>query len=86
MKRNYNTFLVIACRSRKIILVTSSARKAAALLQTGNKIEVWNMNQRVETIYAKWREKRPMQPYIEAEREYIGLKQKQKEERNMRKK
>lgn len=86
MKRNYNTFLVISCRSRKTILATSSARKAASLLQTGNKIEVWNMNQRVETIYAKGREKRPMEPYIEAEREYIGLKQKQKEERNMRRK
>lgn len=44
------------------------------------------MNQRVETIYATEREKRPMEPYIEAEREYIGLKQKQKEERNMRRK
>ena len=84
MKRNYNTFLVISCRSRKIILVTSSARKAASLLQTGNKIEVWNMNYLVEIIYAKGKEK--ILPYIEAEREYIGMKQKQKEERNMRRK
>ena len=80
---NYNTFIVVDCKSRKSILTTSSARKSARLLQTGFRIDVWNDNQKVETVYATNRTM--MKPYIEAEKEYIRQKQARAEERNKRK-
>ncbi len=81
---NYNTFVAIDCRSRKPLLVTSSARKANALLRTGVRIEVWNDNSLIERIYQadKRRERSPLSPYIDAEREYIGRKQRKAEKRN----
>ena len=78
----YNTFVVVNCKNRSIVIVTSSARKAAEQLKVGVRIEVWNRNELVEKIYAKCREKRHMKPYIDAEREYIGKKQKAAEKRN----
>lgn len=81
-KLNYNTFVVIDCKRRLNLEVTSSARKAASMMRTGVKIEVWNCNGLVETIHAREREADPMRPYINAEREYIGNKQRQSEERN----
>ena len=81
---NYNTFIVVDCNSKKSILTTSSARKATKLLQTGTRIDVWNNNEKVTTIYAK--DRTPMKPYIEAEREYIRKKQARAEERNKRRK
>ena len=78
----YNTFVVIDCKSRRNLEVTSSARKANSMLRTGVKIEVWNCNGLVETIHAREREARPMQPYINAEREYIGEQQRRAEQRN----
>ena len=80
---NYNTFIVVDCKSRKSILTTSSARKSARLLQEGYRIDVWNNNQKVETVYAK--DRTPMKPYIEAEKEYIWQKQARAEKRNRRK-
>ena len=81
---NYNTFVVVDCRSRKPLLTTSSARKARKELQTGIRVEVWNGNQLVERIYEsdKRRERDPLVPYVNAEKEYIRKKQKQAEERN----
>ena len=79
---NYNTFIVVDCKSKKSILTTSSARKSAKLLQTGVRIDVWNNNQKVETVYAS--DRSPMKPYIEAEREYIRQKQERAEARNKR--
>ena len=81
-KTCYNTFVVMDCKKRKPILVTSSARKAHSLLRTGTRIDVWNCNGLVETIRSNEREKMPMQPYINAEREYIGNKQKRREHLN----
>lgn len=86
---NYNTFVVIDCKTRKSILTTSSARKSSKLLQTGIRIEVWNGNTKVETIYEADRKRErgnPMKPYIDAEREYIRQKQARAEERNKRRK
>ena len=80
---NYNTFIVVDCKSRKSILTTSSARKSASLLQTGNRIDVWNDNAKVLTVYAK--DRLLIKPYIEAEKEYIRQKQARAEERNKRK-
>ena len=84
---NYNTFVVVDCNTRKPMLTTSSARKADAMLKTGVRVEVWNGNSLVEKIYEadKRREKSPLSPYIEAEREYIRQKQRNAEERNARK-
>ena len=81
---NYNTFLVIDCKTRRTLLNTSSARKASRMLQTGVRIEVWNNNAMVETIYArdKRTEGNPLRPYIEKERDYIREKQARAEKRN----
>ena len=85
---NYNTFIVVDCKSRKSILTTSSARKAYKLLAAGVRIDVWNNNQKVNTIYEKDKagNRNPMKEYIEAERDYIRQKQARAEERNRRKK
>jgi hypothetical protein len=81
---NYNTFVVVDCKSRKSILTTSSARKSAKLLQIGFRIDVWNNNKKVDTVYAK--DRQLMKPYIELERDYIRQKQARAEERNKRRK
>lgn len=82
-KSGYNTFVVVNCRTRKIELVTSSARKANDRLKTGWRVEVWNCNQLVERIHATEKGERfPMRPYIEAEREFIGERQRRREMRN----
>lgn len=74
-KYKYNTFIVQDCKSGKVLVVTSSARKARDMFGKGKRIEVWNCNKRVERITVKTREKNPMQPYVEAEREHIREKQ-----------
>lgn len=81
---NYNTFLVIDCKSRKPILTTSSAIKANKELKTGVRIKVWNNNTLVERIYKsdKRSEWNQLSPYINAEREYIRQKQARAEMRN----
>lgn len=85
---NYNTFLVIDCKARRPLLVTSSARKANAYLRTGIRIEVWNENFLLETIYEsdKKKEKHPLGPYIRLEKDHIRKKQMKAEERNKRRK
>jgi len=85
---NYNTFVVLDCKKRKPILVTSSARKANKFLKTGIRIEIWNENEKLETIYesTKRREKYPLKPYIDMEKEHIKRKQEKAEEKNKRRK
>ena len=85
---NYNTFIVIDCKTRKPILTTSSARKARKGLRTGFRIEVWNNNTIIEKIYEsdKRNKQDPLAPYVAIEREYIARKQAQAEERNRRRK
>lgn len=77
----YNTFVVQDCKNRKVLLVTSSARKAVAMFQKGRCIEVWNCNLLVERITMKSKDARPMQIYIEAEKKYIGDKQSKRSKR-----
>lgn len=81
---NYNTFVVVDCKSRRPVLITSSARKARKEMQSGIRIEVWNNNVLVERIYEsdRQRERDPLLPYVEAEREYIRQKQARAEARN----
>lgn len=81
-KRAYNSFVVVRCAGNKNVLVTQSAKKALALLEKGRRIEVWNCGSLVENIY--FYEEGLMGPYIEAEREHIGAKQKRHEMRNER--
>ena len=83
---NYNTFVVVNCKTRKTVVTTSSARKAYKELQKGIRIEVWNDNVLIERIYEgdKKREKNPMKPYIDKEREYIRKKQERATQRNTR--
>lgn len=79
-KKCYNTFLIMDCKNRSPILVTSSARKANDALKTGTRVEVWNCNQLVEKIYGN--EKWMMNPYISAEKEHHAEKQRNAEKRN----
>lgn len=81
---NYNTFLVIDCKKRGVILATSSARKAYELLEKGRKIEVWNKNEMVLRVLARARliRNNPFLPYIKAEKEFIKEKQKRAEAHN----
>lgn len=83
-KHCYNTFVVQECKSGRVLLVTSSARKAYKLFGKGRRVEVWNCNMRVERITTRCREGNPMEPYIDAEREYIREKQNRKTQRNNR--
>ena len=76
----YNTFVVMDCKKRTPLLVTSSARKSTAELQTGRRIEVWNAHKLVERIYAK--EKCMMNPYIAAEKKHHRKKQQYAEFQN----
>ena len=78
----YNTFIVMECKHNNVVLVTSSAIKAKGELWKGRKVEVWNENAKVKTVYdrtALW-----MNIYIKAEKEYIGMKQLQSEVRNLK--
>ena len=82
---NYNTFLVVDCYTRKSVLVTSSARKAKEYLVKGVRVEVWNNNQMVETIYSPGKKncnKNPLGSYIYEEKEHIARRQGKAEQRN----
>lgn len=79
---NYNTFLVVECKRQKTLLVTSSARLASKYLEKGVRVDVWNDNRLVETIYSS--RKPLLGRYIEEERRYIQKKQLKAEHRNMK--
>lgn len=85
---NYNTFLIYDCEKRKPILVTSSARKASKFLTTGIRIDVWNDNRKIESIYesCRKREENPLSPYITLEKEYVQKRQIKAEQKNKRRK
>lgn len=69
----YNTFTVQFTKNGRLLLVTSSARKAKRMLSPGLRVEVWSENQKVETIHT--RTKARLDNYIAAEREHIRTKQ-----------
>ena len=77
---NYNTFVVVDCKSRKSILTTSSARKAKKLLSVGFRIDIWNNNEKIDTVH--YNEPIKMKPFVMAEKEYIRKKQQDAERRN----
>lgn len=83
-KRCYNTFVIADCKTGRCILVTSSARKARTELCKGKRVEVWNSNEKVEVIYDRIRHE--LQPYVDAERDYLREKQNNAEQRNDRRK
>lgn len=74
---NYNTFILIDTKAHRIGLVTSSARQISKQLCKGLKVEVWNENRHIETIYFKDSDK--LTKYRQAEKEYI----RQRQERSM---
>lgn len=79
-----HTFVIVDCEYRKNTLVTNSARKAKEKLYIGSRIEVWNSNGiLIETIY--FRNINKICKYIRFEKEYIGKKQAEAEQRNRRK-
>lgn len=79
----YNTFVIVHSKNRKIILVTSSARKAKKMLSKGIRIEIWNENSLIDKSYFS---DNKMQKYVTNEKEYIFKKQKSAEIRNKRSK
>lgn len=79
----YNTFLIVSTKG-KPLLVTSSARKARHELKPGVRVEVWNENQKVDTIYTRTEYR--LTYYVEMEREYIRAKQEAAERRNKNRK
>lgn len=70
---NYNTFAVVESRHGKILLITSSARKASELLCVGNRIEVWNENDKVTSITYKTQSR--LRAFIRIEKDFIRRKQ-----------
>ncbi len=77
---NYNTFGLIDTKTKKILLVTSSARKCKKAFVKGHRIEVWCKNEIVKTIYNKNIDE--INSYIATEKQYIAEKQRKAEKRN----
>lgn len=75
-----NAFVVVNCKTRKPTLVTLSARKARSVCEKGVRIEVWSNDSMIEAIYSSEVEK--FKPYVQQEKEFIGMKQRKAEERN----
>lgn len=46
-------FSIYDCNKRKVVLVTHSALKAKECLKTGYKVEVWNGQRLLQTLYSK---------------------------------
>ena len=76
----YNTFTVQFTKSGRLLLVTSSARKAKQMLSPGLRVEVWSENRKVENVYTRTKDR--LDKYTAAEREYIRAKQAAAEKRN----
>lgn len=81
---NYNTFGLVDTKTRKILLITSSARKCKNAFVKGCRIEVWNGNTLAKTIYNK--NLSEIDSYIKVEKQYIAEKQRKAEMRNKRRK
>ena len=79
---DYNTFILIDCKTRKPMITTSSARKVSKQLDTGFRIEIWNNNELVCKIYKS--NEKDITPYVRAEKEYIRKKQEKATLRNAR--
>ena len=76
-------FVVIDCKARKPIFVTHSACKARKIYDKGMKVEIWANDALIDVIRFTQVEK--FKPYIQQEKEFIGMKQKKAEERNRNK-
>ena len=81
---NYNTFGLIDTKTRKILLITSSARKCKKAFVKGHRIEVWNGNTLINCIYNK--NLSEIDKYIKLEKQHIAEKQRKAELRNKRRK
>lgn len=77
------TFVLAASKQQRNVYVTQSAKEAAVRLSApGLRLEVWRNGDLVERIYYK--DRGPLQKYLEAERAYIAEKQRRHEQRNER--
>lgn len=81
-KTAYNSFVVVECKTRTNVLVTQSARKAAAALEKGRRIEIWYNGSMLMKVLSY--EEGLMRDYIEDEKRYIAEKQRRHEQRNER--
>lgn len=80
MKAEHITYIVMDCRTRHVMLVTNSARKAQATLEKGKRIEAWSGNVLIDTVYDSSRPR--FKKYVERERVYIAQKQARAEHKN----
>lgn len=78
----YPSFVVMDTNKRKNVLVTQSARKAAAALEKGRRIEIWYNGSMLMKVLSY--EEGLMRDYIEDEKRHIAEKQRRHEERNAR--
>lgn len=78
----YPSFVVMDTNKRKNVLVTQSARKAAAALEKGRRIEIWYNGSMLMKVLSY--EEGLMRDYIEDEKRYIAEKQRRHEQRNER--
>lgn len=78
----YPSFVVMDTNKRKNVMVTQSARKAAAALEKGRRIEIWRDGIMVMKVLSY--EEKLMDDYIKSEKRRIAEKQRRHEERNAR--
>ena len=78
----YNTFALIDTKTKKVLMITSSARKSKRAFEKGCRIEVWSENALSEVVYNK--NLADIDKYISIEKEFIARKQRKAEERNKR--
>lgn len=61
------TYIVQKTKGGKVVLITTDPQEAEPLLAPGNRLEVWEKDQKVDTIYTRTREKleqyKPLSPF-----------------------
>jgi hypothetical protein len=80
----YNTFNLVDTKTKRSLLVTSSARKCKSEFVKGYRIDVWNENKLVNVIYN--RNLHEIDRYVRAEKDHIASKQAKAEKRNKKNK
>ena len=51
------TYIVQKTKGGKVVLITTDPQEAEPLLAPGNRLEVWEKDQKVDTIYTRTRER-----------------------------
>lgn len=54
---NKYTYIVQKTKGGKVVLITTEPQKVTPLLAPGNRVEVWEKDHRIDTIYTRTRER-----------------------------